>query len=114
MTIKAKFRGKTIELENRSKVEGNILADWNGYQILFRKYGKQKKIVVKSPLDDILIKQQCENIQKAIKLAFERIETDVAENEYMVKDKIFLLASTNGSFQDRIKKAEEFLKNFSY
>ena len=55
MVIKTKFRGKEIEFENKSKIEGNINSIWNSYQIQFRKYGKEKKIFVKSTSGEILI-----------------------------------------------------------
>lgn len=115
-SIKIGFRGKMIEVQNQSKRDTTFTTNWNGYQIRLRKNKDAFRIKVISPLSisGEILSDDCKTINDGMHKAFRAIDSDIAEMEYMKKDRWLLIASTNGSFADSVKEAETILSTIEY
>lgn len=112
--INIKFRDKILEIENKSKSKTAFTTDWNNYKIRLRKYKNAFRVCVTSPKEEKILADCYTTMESGMKAAFEAIDTDISEMEYITKEKVLLLASTKGSFTPNIKRAEEILASISY
>ena len=125
--MRAKFRGKTLNISNQSSNKNEFCAEWNYYCIeIFqnakklysdKEFWKEHKyyVCVTSPLGSHIVDGREYSTQsKCLQCAFDNIDLDLRELENMVSEKEQLIEEYGKEAIYDIKEAKDWLNKISY
>lgn len=121
--MRAKFRGKTLNITNLSTKKNEFYTQWNYFTIeIFEndktdyrgrmQYWKEHRfyVVVQNPMGGCIVDgAEASTQSKCLQIAFNNIDSDLFDIESMVANKSNLIDEYGQEMEDEIREVEDWL-----
>lgn len=126
--MRAKFRGKTLNINNLSAKSNEFYTEWNYYTIeifktnkndyyCHKEYYKENKfyVMVTTPWGGLIVDGSTAPTQsKCLQIAFDNIDCDIIDKECMVANKAAMIDEYGKEIENDIDEIEYWLNQMKY